>query len=357
MTKYPVRFPRFRFRRAFSRGVLRFLLPRAARIELAGLENLPARGPLILAGNHSGMLEVLLMIAYSPKNLEIIGAGDIPMDPRYVLFTHMYKFIPVNRGNTDGAALRSAVGVLEQQGILGIFPEGGIWEMERSKAQKGVSWISGMAGVPVIPVGFGGLAGAWSRLIRFKQPHLTVTFGEAVPPPDLSDRKARKTILENHAEAVMDGIQEAIPLKFRRSFIHPEFEEFEFFVSNGSGNELGGALSEGEALARFFFRPVLLDTLRRNLKRRVAPLQELDRPHSAAELRTAVEDILGYLNENPNFFTYRFGNDLGSRVGTGLKELTNLLENEPEGKIRLSALRRYRYPGDSEESVDRIPEA
>lgn len=83
--------------------------------------------------------------------------------PRYVLFTHLYNFIPVNRGNTDGTALRSAVGVLEQGGVLGIFPEGGIWEAERSRAQKGVSWISGIAETRVVPVGFGGLLTAPSR--------------------------------------------------------------------------------------------------------------------------------------------------------------------------------------------------
>lgn len=355
MKTHPVAFPRFRFRRAFSRAVLRTMLPRLAKLEVSGLEHLPAEGPVILAGNHSGMLEVLLMIAYAPKHLEIIGAGDIPMDPRYVLFTHLYRYIPINRGNTDSAALRSAVGVLEQGGVLGIFPEGGIWEAERSKAQKGVSWISGMAQVPVTPVGFGGLVGAWGRLTHFKHPRLTVCFGPSVAPPDLSDRRNRKTLLESHAEQVMDGIQECIPDEYRRTFVPPEYDHYDFCVQTVSGEELAGALEQRDPLGHFFFRPVLLDTLRRNLKRKVGVLEHLEKEHRADEYLRAAEDILAYLKENPAFFTYRFGNDLGSRIGRGFVELRDLLAARGDEPLRLSAERRFRYPGDAEETVETRP--
>lgn len=356
MSSHPVAFPRYRKRRAFSRAVLRFLLPRLSKIELYGLEHLPDEGPIILAGNHSGMLEVLLLIAYAPRHLELIGAGDIPMDPRYVAFSHLYEYIPINRGNTDSAALRAAVGVLEQGGVLGIFPEGGIWEMERSKAQKGVSWIAGMSQVPVIPVGFGGLGGAWKRLIRFRFPRLTITFGEPIPAPDLSDRKNRKTILQEHAEQVMDGIQECIPEDLRITFVHPEYQRFELFIHRGD-EDVSERIPHRDQLARFFFRPVLLDALRRNLRRKVGALEKLRRSHKGEVLADAVGEILDYLIVNPAFFTYRFGNDEGHRIADAFREMRRLFAEFPEERFSIRAEKRFRFPGDGAERLETVPAA
>ncbi|MBP7096398.1 MAG: hypothetical protein KBC36_09945, partial [Spirochaetia bacterium] len=60
-------------RRESARALLRLALPLAYRVEVSGA--CPATGPYILAGNHSGFIEVALMVAWGPRGLELLGSG------------------------------------------------------------------------------------------------------------------------------------------------------------------------------------------------------------------------------------------------------------------------------------------
>lgn len=57
-------------------------------------------------------------------------------------------------------------------------------------------------------------------------------------------------MLETHAELVMDGIEELIPEEFRRSFVPPEYEEYDFSIQTLSGEDLSSCIDEREALER-----------------------------------------------------------------------------------------------------------
>ena len=325
-------FPRNRLRRKFSRVLLRTLLPLVFRVRITGLENLKNCGPALLAGNHSGFLEILLMIAYGPKYIEFIGSGDVPMDPSYRRLTEFYSFIPVNRGNVDRAAFRNSVDVLKQGGYLGIFPEGGIWEAEQGAAQKGVSWIAMQAQVPVIPVGVGGLQHVGESLKRFKRPLLTVGVGEPIPPVRIDIRTGRKEAMQIHAESVMNAIMEAIPADLRAVMKRPVYECFSLQVKTQGGTDLSSRVPYGDALAHLMFKPVLIRTFRVNLGLDVHALEHLEKKPSGREFATAADAVLSYLRVNPHFFIYRFGAETGNRIRdafTGLSEVGHAHAEEP----------------------------
>ena len=89
---YSIRYPR----RVLLRSVLRCLghiaLRLLTRTTVRGRENLPARGPLILVGNHVAVMEVVLMTLLVPWEIEIIGTADIPIDPRFAWIVHLWAF-------------------------------------------------------------------------------------------------------------------------------------------------------------------------------------------------------------------------------------------------------------------------
>lgn len=361
MEPCPLKWPRNRLARAFCRGGLRAAFRLLARVEVTGRENLPPAGPLIVAGNHAGFLDVILMIAFGPKRLELIGTGDIPMDPAYAWIADFYGFIPVKRGSADSRSLESSVGVLRQGGFLGIFPQGGIWNRRRTRAQKGVAWLSAAGKAPVLPMGFGWKKGAFGAMFAFGFPRMTVGIGPAIPAPIGADGgEPRREELDAHAERVMDAIESLIPEDLRPGFEAPEREEFAAasFSVAGDGTERAIELESRQAwnLGFLFFHPVLIRTFSRNLRLRTGCLEDIAAPVPAAAVRDAMTDIAAYLDgENRHFFTYRIGAENAKAMRAAFGTLLAASSEPGVERLRFTAERRWRMPGDAEDRVERLP--
>jgi 1-acyl-sn-glycerol-3-phosphate acyltransferase len=353
--------PRRRFARAFCRIVLRAAFRLLARVELTGAEHLPSAGPFLIAGNHSSFLDVLLMIAYGPRRLELIGTGDIPMDPAYAWITGLYGFIPVNRGSTDSRSVQDSVGVLRQGGFLGIFPQGGIWDRRRTRAQRGVSWLAAAGRAPVLPMGFGGVPGAFGAIFSFRFPRVSVGIGPAMPAPvGAGGGAARRDALDAYAERVLDAIEGLIPGDLRPDFEAPEREEFTATVlaAAADGTERPVALDPAEArnLGFLFFHPVLIRTFRRNLRLRTGCLEHIAAPIPAPAVRDAVGDILHYLDgENRHFFTYRIGAAEATSMRAAFAAVLAAASIPGVARLRFAAERRWRMPGDGVDRIERLP--
>jgi 1-acyl-sn-glycerol-3-phosphate acyltransferase len=353
-----IRYPR----RVIIRSAIR-LFGRAAmalltRTTITGRENLPKAGPLIVVGNHVAILEVVMMALYAPWLVEFLGAGDIPLDSRYAPFVNTYGIIPINRGSMDREGLNMALEVLQQKGVVGIFPEGGIWETTLKQGRTGVAWLSYKANVPILPMGFGGIEGALTAALTFKRPRLTMNIGTLIPPITV-DGKSRKQALEDGARLVMERIDALIPEedKLHRQHIYDERFDFtlEICDSNSTPVNLDGLrISQPEALGQFFYRPVLLNTLERNLKLPVLPLQNLDSERSPNAIEEAAQTILDYLVKNPYFLSYRFGYEAAGAMQTSLTELRDIARwaGEKNYTLRLKPSRRYRLSENGEEIVE-----
>ena len=326
-----------------------------ARSEISGTENFPDRGPYIVAGNHRGIMEVALMLMACPANVEVIGAGDIPLDRRYRYFAKLYGYIPYSRGQLDRKALRVAQHVLESGGVVGIFPEGGIWQAARKGAHTGVSFLSFSTGAPVVPVGFGGVAEALHKAALLRNPKLEANVGEPVPVERRDRSLSRKQEMEHFAEIVLDQIEELIPEWDRNLHTPPEWEEFELKLvlrsSSGEEQHAEDQLYRPEVLARLFHLPVLINALYFNLKRRrVRPLRKMNGYLRPNEVARAVSVVLGYVRiTNPPFFSYRLGADYAREVEASLASLRDLARRAAfeKKRLRITPIKRSKMPGSS----------
>lgn len=163
--------------RLVSRTLVRTLY--AARAH--GLEHVPASGPVILAANHTGYLDGAVVHGLSPRPahfLVLASTFDRAIGP----VLRQSGQIPLEQGTGSRQALQAALGVLERGGVVGIFPEGGRGRGDLARAEKGVAWLAGRAGAPVVPVAClgtratGALADSWPRL----RSRLVADFGEPV---------------------------------------------------------------------------------------------------------------------------------------------------------------------------------
>ncbi len=361
---FAIRYPR----RVVWRVILRFLgyglLRLLTRLRVSGYENLPRKGPVILVGNHVAMLEAAMMVLCSPYQVELIGNGDIPFDPKYGWAVHAWGYIPIQRGVMDREALKTALDVLKQGGVVGIFPEGGIWESSGKKSKTGVSWLSYQSGAPIVPIGFGGIDGALGAAINLKRPEITMNIGSVIPAidPDASG-KARKTALEDGASYIMSQVNALIPEadKKRWQRVYDERFELQLQVESAEGKVVGIPqelqITRPEMLAKFFHRPLLLDVFARNLKLPVQALQALDTEHDPVKLADASDVALGYLKDNPYFLTYRFGYDEGGAMEQGLRQLSAIGRWAGQQRLRLvvKPIRRFRQRGHEGEFVEEKP--
>jgi 1-acyl-sn-glycerol-3-phosphate acyltransferase len=357
---HPLPWPRNRFFRAFSRAALRAVFRLLARVEVTGEENLPAAGPLLVAGNHASFFDVLLMIAFGPKRLELIGTGDIPMDPSYAWIAGLYGFIPVKRGSIDSQSIRMSIGVLGQGGVLGIFPQGGIWDRRRTRAQKGVAWISAASGAPVLPMGFGWAKSAFGAIFSFRFPRLTVCIGPVIPALAGAGGEPRRDALEAYAERVMNAVESLIPGDLHPGFEAPESEEFAAAVFSvaGDGAERPVALdpAQAESLGFLFFHPVLIRTFSRNLHLSTRCLEDIAAPIPAPAVRDAITDIVKYLDEeNRYFFAYRIGADNAAALRSAFGIVLAAAAQPGVERLRFAAERRWRMPGDALDRIERLP--
>jgi 1-acyl-sn-glycerol-3-phosphate acyltransferase len=357
---FSLTYPRRSLVRSIMRNAGRATAGLLARMEVTGRDNFPPEGgPLILVGNHVAMLEVAMMAVYAPWPVEVMGADDVPLYPAFAPMIKTYGYIPIKRGSMDRKGMKMALDILAQGGVIGIFPEGGIWEPTLNQARSGVAWLSQKSQAPLLPIGFGGTQDALVNILTLKRPNIKMNIGTVMPPvPAKMPGKDRKKILAEGANTIMKEVEKLIPPEEKANWQPIEEESFEFntYICDASGNVISDApmISEGFALAKFFHRPVLLNTMSYNLRLPVKPLKRLDDQPDAAAVAQAAQTVLDYLDQNPHFLTYRFGNREGNAMLRGLIQLRDLTQwAAVRGyRVAFSPIRRYRLQNSSEEIVE-----
>jgi hypothetical protein len=175
---------------------------------------------------------------------------------------------------------------------------------------------------------------------------------------------SRKGQLQTAAQQIMDAVYELIPEADRQPEEQILDEHFECLITvrNSLNQEQQVPrqflVRHGYYFAKFVHRSTLFNTLRDNLKLPIQALKELDRHPANPELIRAAQAVIDYLeNDNPYYFTYRYGQKDGSRIELGIREIRSLAEWAQSKGYRLEIIprRRYRLPDEDEEIVDDLP--
>jgi 1-acyl-sn-glycerol-3-phosphate acyltransferase len=139
------------------KAILKPLLKLIYRIRIEGLENLPKKGPAIIAANHLSFLDSFFIpLAVPRRKVTYLAKADYFKSWKTSWFFKMVGQIPTERegGKKSQQSLDIATEVLEQGDLLGIYPEG-----TRSpdgylhRGRTGVARLALKAGAPVIPCG------------------------------------------------------------------------------------------------------------------------------------------------------------------------------------------------------------
>lgn len=346
----PIKYPRKIVTRSLLKFMGRIMVKTLCQVDLIGQENFPKTGPLIVVGNHTAVMEAVLLIAFSPWQIEMMGAADIPHEKANQIISDLFGFIPVNRGHIDRSSLQAALSILNQRGIIGIFPEGGIWEPGLMRAQTGVAWLSFRGNSPVLPIGFSGTLGSLGEALKLKRPQLTMRVGTTIPILTHQTGVSRKRLFENFAEKVMVEVRNLIlpddPSLQER--IKDEKFELEIKITDSSGNHHAIpshlVIRHTVALTKLLHRPAILKIFRSNLNLPTEALENLASITDPNSIKEALSCVIDYLKkENPYLLSYRFGPKEAEEMLlglSGLEELTNWAANQ-NYQLQIIPIRRF----------------
>lgn len=208
--------------RAWARSVL---WASGSRASVSGLEHVPAKGPLVVVGNHQGDFDIILLLACLPRSIGFMAKSQARWVPFANLWVIALGSVFVNRSSVAKGmkSIERGVASVRRGRALAIFPEG-----TRSRCgamlpfRNGSFKLATRAGAVVLPVTMDGTWKIWEDRHRIVPASLSFTVhpGIATAGMDAAGRKAlpervRNIILKDvRAELrfrpVMEGDREAV---------------------------------------------------------------------------------------------------------------------------------------------------
>jgi 1-acyl-sn-glycerol-3-phosphate acyltransferase len=193
---------------ALLRAVLRRVVGPFVRLLyrpiVEGRDNVPRRGPVILAANHLSFFDSIVIPLVARRPVSFLAKAEYfrergPKGRLKRVFFTAIEAVPVERGGHRAAqaALEAAGEVLAAGRAFGIYPEGTRSRDGRLyRGRTGVAWLAFRSGAPVVPVAVCGterIQPVGARLPRIRR--VTVRFGaplQFAPPagPTAAGRSA-----------------------------------------------------------------------------------------------------------------------------------------------------------------------
>lgn len=106
----------------FFRPLIKLITNIFIRPKYIGLENIPNKDSVILAGNHTHILDCFLLISSTKRSIHFLAKKELWSGLKKIIFANM-GLIPVDRKNKNHDALTSAEEYLRNNEVIGIFPE------------------------------------------------------------------------------------------------------------------------------------------------------------------------------------------------------------------------------------------
>ena len=180
----------------------------AYRVRTPGREHVPARGPVLLAVNHTAFLDGPLVVGCSGRPVHVFSKAELFHGPLGFALTSIGQ-IPVHRDTADRAALLTGLDVLSRGGVLAVFPEGTRGAGDFAEVRAGLAWLALRSQAPVVPVVCIGTGARGSTTMAGLPPvraRVSAVYGEAFTVPMSEGRKGSRAALAAATKSVHERL-------------------------------------------------------------------------------------------------------------------------------------------------------
>jgi 1-acyl-sn-glycerol-3-phosphate acyltransferase len=203
------------------------LLRRWYDVRVHGAERVPAEGPVLLACNHIGLFDGPLLTVLAPRPVHALVKREMFDGLGGPLFRGLGQ-IAVERIGVDPFAVKQAVRVLRDGGVVAIYPEGARGRGDVAHPRLGAAYLAMVTGAPVVPVAHLGTRadGESVHAVPARGSRLDVVFGAplrgACPPVPWPRRQADvEALAESLRVALARHVQDAVLLTGQQLPVEP----------------------------------------------------------------------------------------------------------------------------------------
>ncbi|MCA1840955.1 MAG: lysophospholipid acyltransferase family protein [Actinomycetota bacterium] len=194
----------YRFLKVILTPILRGLY----RVKAEGLQNIPAEGPVIIVANHVSFLDSFWIPVCLPRRMVYLAKAEYFESWKTAWFFRALGMIPVKRDVKEKteAALQAGIEVLDEGGVLGLYPEGtrsGDGRLYRGRT--GVARLALRSRASVVPVGLVGSREVMPKQARFPKlwGNVRVKFGEPISFERYHDEDEDRFVLRAMTDEIM----------------------------------------------------------------------------------------------------------------------------------------------------------
>jgi 1-acyl-sn-glycerol-3-phosphate acyltransferase len=131
-------------------------------VQVNGLDRIPSTGPVILAVNHTSLMDGPLLFGFVPRPVACLVKSEAFLPVVATLLLDAGQ-VPVARGAIDPHPVRLGLTILRAGGVIGVFPEGTRGDGTVATAKPGVGYFALRTGATVVPMACHGTAGMVRR--------------------------------------------------------------------------------------------------------------------------------------------------------------------------------------------------
>lgn len=184
----------------FGKALVKTALTPLYRFEVTGTEKFPEQGGILLCSNHIHALDPPVVGMTSPRTVHFMAKEELFKVPLLGRILPQVNAFPVKRGMSDREALRSALRILKNGDVVGLFPEGtrstdGVLK----KGLSGAGFFALRGDADVMPCA---IIGPYKPFRKVK-----VVYGD---PVLMAPYRERKASAEEVTTVIMESIQKLL---------------------------------------------------------------------------------------------------------------------------------------------------
>ena len=194
----------------------------SARLHVIRRENANLNGAFLLASNHISHFDPFIISSVVRRKIDWMAMAEFFPVPLLGHFLRAVDAFPADRDRADRKTIRTAIERLKGGCIVGVFPEGGIRNGERSLLEgaplrPGATTLAHIAGVSILPCVIVGSDRLYSakRWLPLRRTPVWIAFGDPIPAfPDLEKSAARQRI-ESELTTALKNLYSELKHTFR----------------------------------------------------------------------------------------------------------------------------------------------
>ena len=173
--------PRNKITRQILSYVSLFLCLTLTRFTIEGKQNVPKKGPFILAPNHIDDVDPVPVSAAIRKPITFLMAEDQAKLPWYKAWgPWSYGVVLVNRKKVQISSIKQIQKQIKKGERICIFPEGTSKDVDKKSGKRGVAYFAIKNKIPIIPVSISGTKGIIKKILKIKREQMNIVFGNPI---------------------------------------------------------------------------------------------------------------------------------------------------------------------------------